>query len=265
MNRLLISRKKFTTGKKIKSARAYIAVGGLYELYINGEKIGNHRLDPLYTRFDRRNLYVTYDVTGQLRNGDNAIGVLLGNGWYNHQSKAVWDFDRAPWRNRPAFCLDLRITYSDGSVETIPTDLSWKTSSGALVFNSIYTGEHYDARLEQKGWNTPDFDDSKWRGVGLRGVPSQNVVAQQVRPIRNVLTIPAKSVNKINDKTYVFDFGQNMAGVTNIKVSGEEGTEVRIMHGERLFDNGRIDMSNIDVYYRGDKEKESFPDRYFNS
>lgn len=251
-------RKKFTTGKKIKSARAYIAVGGLYELYINGEKIGNHRLDPLYTRFDRRNLYVTYDVTGQLRNGDNAIGVLLGNGWYNHQSKAVWDFDRAPWRNRPAFCLDLRITYSDGSVETIPTDLSWKTSSGALVFNSIYTGEHYDARLEQKGWNTPDFDDSKWRGVGLRGVPSQNVVAQQVRPIRNVLTIPAKSVNKINDKTYVFDFGQNMAGVTNIKVSGEEGTEVRIMHGERLFDNGRIDMSNIDVYYRGDKEKDPF-------
>ena len=249
-------RKKFTTGKKIKSARAYIAVGGLYELYINGEKIGNHRLDPLYTRFDRRNLYVTYDVTGQLRNGDNAIGVLLGNGWYNHQSKAVWDFDRAPWRNRPAFCLDLRITYSDGSVETIPTDLSWKT--GALVFNSIYTGEHYDARLEQKGWNTPDFDDSKWRGVGLRGVPSQNVVAQQVRPIRNVLTIPAKSVNKINDKTYVFDFGQNMAGVTNIKVSGEEGTEVRIMHGERLFDNGRIDMSNIDVYYRGDKEKDPF-------
>lgn len=251
-------RKKFTTGKKIKSARAYIAVGGLYELYINGEKIGNHRLDPLYTRFDRRNLYVTYDVTGQLRNGDNAIGVLLGNGWYNHQSKAVWDFDRAPWRNRPAFCLDLRITYSDGSVETIPTDLSWKTSSGALVFNSIYTGEHYDARLEQKGWNTPDFDDSKWRGVGLRGVPSQNVVAQQVRPIRNVLTIPAKSVNKINDKTYVFDFGQNMAGVTNIKVSGEVGTEVRIMHGERLFDNGRIDMSNIDVYYRGDKEKDPF-------
>ena len=251
-------RKKFTTGKKIKSARAYIAVGGLYELYINGEKIGNHRLDPLYTRFDRRNLYVTYDVTGQLRNGDNAIGVLLGNGWYNHQSKAVWDFDRAPWRNRPAFCLDLRITYSDGSVETIPTDLSWKTSSGALVFNSIYTGEHYDARLEQKGWNTPDFDDSKWRGVGLRGVPSQNVVAQQVRPIRNVLTIPAKSVNKINDKTYVFDFGQNMAGVTNIKGSGEEGTEVRIMHGERLFDNGCIDMSNIDVYYRGDKEKDPF-------
>lgn len=251
-------RKKFAAGKTIKSARAYIAAAGLYELYINGEKIGDHRLDPLYTRFDRRNLYVTYDVTGQLRNGDNAIGVLLGNGWYNHQSKAVWDFDRAPWRNRPAFCMDLRITYSDGSVETIPTDLSWKTSSGGLIFNSIYTGEHYDTRLEQVGWNMPNFDDSKWNGVGYRGAPSQNIVAQQARPIRNVLTIPAKSINKINEKTYVFDFGQNMSGVTRINVSGEKGTEVRIMHGERLFDNGRIDMSNIDVYYRGDKVKDPF-------
>ena len=251
-------RKKFAAGKTIKSARAYIAAAGLYELYINGEKIGNHRLDPLYTRFDRRNLYITYDVTGQLRNGDNAIGVLLGNGWYNHQSKAVWDFDRAPWRNRPAFCMDLRITYSDGSVETIPTDLSWKTSSGGLIFNSIYTGEHYDTRLEQAGWNMPNFDDSKWNGVGYRGAPSQNIVAQQARPIRNVLTIPAKSINKINEKTYVFDFGQNMSGVTRINVSGEKGTEVRIMHGERLFDNGRIDMSNIDVYYRGDKVKDPF-------
>jgi len=251
-------RKKFTTGKQIKSARAYIAVGGLYELYINGQKIGNHRLDPMYTRFDRRNMYVTYDVTSQLQNGDNAIGVLLGNGWFNHQSKAVWDFDRAPWRNRPTFCMDLRITYTDGSIETIPSDLSWKTSSGALIFNSIYTAEHYDARLEQKGWNTPNFDDSKWQGVRYRATPSQNVTAQQIRPIRNVKTISAKSIKKFDDNTYLFDFGQNMAGVTCIKVSGEEGTEVRIKHGERLYENGHIDMSNIDVYYRGDKEKDPF-------
>ena len=87
-------RKEFKTGKKVKSARAYIAAAGLYELYINGEKIGDHCLAPLYTRFDRRNLYVAYDVTSQLQNGDNAIGVLLGNGWYNHQSKAVWVFDK---------------------------------------------------------------------------------------------------------------------------------------------------------------------------
>lgn len=251
-------RKKFETAKEIASARVYIAVAGLYELHINGEKIGNQRLDPMYTRYDRRNLYVTHDVTAQLQKGENAIGVILGNGWYNHQSMAVWDFHRAPWRNRPAFCLDLRITYTDGTVEIIPTNLSWKKSDSPVIFNSIYTGEHYDARLEQDGWSKPEFDDSQWQEVGLRSTPSQNITAQQLRPIRNVLTIPAKSVHKIDEKTYVYDFGQNMSGVTRIKVSGEEGTELRIKHGERLYDNGRINMSNIDVYYRGDREKDPF-------
>lgn len=251
-------RKKFEASKQIKSARAYIAAAGLYELYINGTKIGNHRLDPLYTRFDRRNLYVVYDVTPHLQHGSNAIGVLLGNGWYNHQSKAVWDFDRAPWRNRPTFCLDLRITYTDGSVETIPTDLTWRTSSGALTFNSIYTGEHYDARLEQKGWNTPAFDDSQWHGVSYRSAPSPNVTAQQAHPIRNVESHPAVSFRKIDEQTYVYDFGQNMAGVTHIRLSGERGTKVSIKHGERLHPNGRLDLSNIDVYFRGNKETDPF-------
>lgn len=251
-------RKKFNASKKIKTARAYIAVGGLYELYINGEKIGNHRLDPIYTRFDRRNLYVTYDVTPQLQNGENAVGVLLGNGWYNHQSKAVWDFDNAPWRNRPTFCLDLRIHYEDGTSEVVSTDLSWKTSTGALIFNSIYTAEHYDFNLEQKGWNTATFDDSKWHGVRYRTAPSQNITSQQLRPIRNVKTLQPKSINKIDDKTYVYDFGQNMSGVTKFVITGEKGTVVKLKHGERLSANGQIDMSNIDVYYRGDKEKEPF-------
>ena len=251
-------RKKFMAKKTIKSARAYIAVAGLYELYINGEKIGNHRLDPIYTRFDRRNLYVTYDVTSQLQDGDNVMGVLLGNGWYNHQSQAVWDFDRAPWRNRPTFCMDLRITYTDGSIETIVTDRSWRKSDSPVIFNSIYTGEHYDARLQQKGWSTPDFDDSGWHGVGYRAAPSQVLTSQQLSPIRNVLEIPAKSIKKFDDTTYLFDFGQNMSGVTKIRITGEEGTEVRIKHGERLYENGRLDMSNIDVYYRGDKEKDPF-------
>lgn len=251
-------RKEFATGKSIASARAYIAVAGLYELYINGEKIGNHRLDPMYTRFDRRNLYVTYDVTRNLQQGENAIGILLGNGWYNHQSLGVWNFHNAPWRNRPAFCLDLRITYSDGSVETIGTGLDWKTSSGPLVFNSIYTAEHYDARLEQEGWNTASFDDSEWKRVIFRSAPSQMVSAQQLQPIRNVMTLPAKTMKVLNDTTYLFDFGQNMAGVTQINVTGEEGTVVKLKHGERLSENGHIDMSNIDVYYRGDRTTDPF-------
>lgn len=118
-------RKEFRTEKKIKSARAYVAAAGLFELSINGKKIGDHKLDPTYTRFDRRNLYVTHDVTSELKNGENAIGVLLGNGWYNHQSTAVWFFHEAPWRARPNFCMDLRLAYEDGSVEIISTDNSW--------------------------------------------------------------------------------------------------------------------------------------------
>lgn len=251
-------RKQFNSDKEIESARVYIAVAGLYELYVNGERVGNQRLDPMYTRFDRRNLYVTHDVTSQLQKGENAISVLLGNGWYNHQSLAVWDFERAPWRNRSTFCLDLRITYTDGSIETIPTDLSWKKSDSPIIFNSIYTAEHYDARLEQKGWNEPNFDDSEWQEVRLRSAPSTNISAQQLRPIRNVQTFPAVDYKKINDSTYFYDFGQNMSGVTKINISGNEGTEVRIKHGERLDENGRIDLANIDVYYRGDNETDPF-------
>lgn len=236
--------------KKIKSARAYIAAAGLYELYLNGEKVGNHRLDPMYTRFDRRNLYVSYDVTAQIQAGENAVGVLLGNGWYNMQSLAVWDFDQAPWRGRPAFCLDLRITYEDGTSSVVKSDGDWKTHSGPITFNSIYTAEHYDARLEQAGWNTADFNDKKWDEVSLRASPSTNVVSQLMQPIRDVETIAAKTIKTFNDSTYVFDLGRNIAGVTQLKVEGAAGTVIRIKHGERLLPNGHVDLSNIDVYYR---------------
>lgn len=243
-------RKEFQSAKQIRFARAYIAAAGLYELYLNGEKVGNHRLDPMYTRFDRRNLYVSYDVTENLKAGRNAIGVLLGNGWYNHQSIAVWNFDKAPWRARPTFCLDLRITYTDGSVETVSSGSGWKTSFSPIISNSIYTGEHYDARLEQKGWNTIGFDDSKWRGITLRAAPSKNIVSQVMHPIRNVEEIAAKSIRKFDDTTYLFDLGRNIAGVSKIKVAGKRGTVIRLKHAERLYTNGHADLSNIDVYHR---------------
>ncbi len=251
-------RTSFETRKKIKSARAYIAAAGLYELSINGSRIGNHRLDPVYTRFDRRNLYVTHDVTTALQSGKNAIGVLLGNGWYNHQSTAVWDFHKANWRNRPAFCLDLRISYEDGSVETISTGKNWKTALSPVIFNSIYTAEHYDARLEQLNWNMAEFDDSGWKSVANRAAPSANIVAQAMHPIRNVIAIPAKSVNKINDTVYVFDLGRNISGVSEFSVEAEEGTEFRLKHSERLYENGRADMSNIDVHYRPTDDADPF-------
>jgi alpha-L-rhamnosidase len=243
-------RKTFTAPKKIQSARAYIAAAGLFELYINGAKIGNHRLDPAYTRFDRRNLYVTHDITAQMQNGGNAIGVLLGNGWYNHQSTAVWYFHEAPWRARPAFCMDIRIKYEDGSVETIITDRNWKTSLSPVIFNSIYTAEHYDSRLEQPGWNTITFNDSAWKNVFYRAAPSQNITAQALHPIRNVERIPAQSITRLNDTTYVFDLGRNISGVSEITIKAQAGTTIRLKHGERLYNTGRVDLSNIDVHYR---------------
>ena len=253
-------RKQFEASKKIRSARAYIAVAGLYELYINGEKTGNHRLDPMYTRFDRRTLYVTHDVTRQLQNGQNAIGVLLGNGWYNHQSTAVWFFERAPWRDRPAFCMDLHITYEDGSKEVIVTDRSWRTHLSPVFFNSIYTAEHYDARLEQPGWNTVDFDDSGWRRhpIILRAAPSQNIVSQQLHPIRNVERIPAQTVKKMNDTVWIFNLGRNIAGVSELRIKGDAGTVIRLKHAEILDKDGWPDMTNIEAHYRPTDDSDPF-------
>ena len=251
-------RRELTLTKKVQSARAYIAVAGLYELSINGQKVGNHRLDPMYTRFDRRTLYVTYDVTPYLQAGPNALGVLLGNGWYNHQSTAVWDFHDAPWRNRPAFCLDVRLTYADGTTETVTSGKDWKTATGPLLFNSIYTAEHYDARLAQPGWNAPGFDDSQWKAVIFRDAPSGNIVAQALVPIRNVERIPAQTVTKLNDTTYVFDLGRNIAGVSELTVRGPAGTVLHLRHGERRYPDGHVDLSNIDVHYRPTDKSDPF-------
>lgn len=258
-------RKVFSLQKKIKSARAYITAGGLFELSINGQEIGDHRLDPNFTRFDRRLLYVTHDVTEQLQSGKNAVGIILGNGWYNHQSTAVWFFDKAPWRNRPTFMMDLQITYEDGSVETISSGNDWKTSLGPISFTSIYTGEHYDARLEQPGWNTINFDDSDWQSSIIRSSPSQKIVSQTFHPIRDVETIIPVAVNKINDTTYVFDLGRNISGVSELNVRGPAGTIFYLKHGEKIYENGTVDMSNIDIHYRPTDDLDPFQTDIFIS
>ncbi|MCX6226654.1 MAG: family 78 glycoside hydrolase catalytic domain, partial [Bacteroidia bacterium] len=243
-------RKEFRPSKRIRSARIYITAAGLFELSVNGRKVGNHRLDPMYTRFDKRNLYVTFDLTSMVQPGANAIGVLLGNGWYNHQSTAVWDFHKAHWRNRPRFLMNLRLTYEDGTVETIATGPDWKASGGPVIFNSIYTAEHYDARLEQQGWDSRGFNDAGWEQAIIAPAPSGNIVAQALVPIRNVEKIPVKSMRKFNDQVYVFDLGRNIAGVSRLTIIGEKGTVIRLKHAELLDSTGMADQSNIDVHYR---------------
>lgn len=250
-------RTTFKTEKKVKTAFVYIAVAGLFEMEINGQKVGDHVLDPIYTRFDRRNLYVVHDITTQIKN-ENAISVLLGNGWYNHQSTAVWYFHEVDWRARPRFCLDLRIEYEDGSIETISSSEAWKTSLSPVVFNSIYTGEHYDATKEQPGHSTYSFNDSSWNRSWITPAPSDKITPQLMHPIRATSRIPAVSMRKLNDRHYIFDLGQNFAGVSEIRVSGKRGTVLRLKHAEILDSSGQLDMRNIEVHYRPTDESDPF-------
>ncbi|MDD7885132.1 alpha-L-rhamnosidase [Flavivirga sp. 57AJ16] len=251
-------RKTYPIKKPIKKAVAYITAAGLYELYVNGQRIGDHRLDPMYTKFDKRNLYVTYDITKVFKQGLVTLGVILGNGWYNHQSTAVWDFDKAAWRNRPRFLLNVRITYADGTTTVLHTDESWKTSLSPIVFNSIYTAEHYNAGKEQLGWDTPEFNDSHWSHSLVVKSPSNNIVAQALKPIKNVEEIKPVSIRKISDSKYIFDLGRNISGVTQLSVKGNKGTTLRLTHSEQLSDSGEIDLSNIDVHYRPKDDLDPF-------
>lgn len=252
-------RKEITTTKTIKSARAYIATAGLYEFYINGKKIGNRMLDPMFTRFDIRNLYATLDITADLQKGKNAFGMLLGNGWYNHQSTAVWLFDKTIWRNRPRCLINIKITYSDNTSETITTDETWKTADSPVIFNSIYTGEHYDARKEITNWNKPDFNDNNWKKAVVATAPSSKLVSQQMHPIRVVTQLKPIKVDKRNDTLYVFTFPRNIAGTVKLSIkNAAPGTIFRIKHAERLYKNGMLDQSNIDLHYRPTDNSDPF-------
>jgi alpha-L-rhamnosidase len=244
-------RKEITSTKTIKKASVYITAGGLYEFYVNGKKVGDRMLDPMITKFDSRNLYASLDITDYLKKGKNAFGILLGNGWYNHQSTAVWKFDKAIWRNRPRCLVNIKITYSDNSAETIVTDETWKTADSPVVFNSIYTGEHYDSRKEINNWSKPDFDDSNWNKSIIVNSPSSNLVSQQLHPIRVVAQLKPTKVNRINDTVSVFTFPKNIAGTVRFSIkNAPSGTIFKIKHAERLYKNGRVDLSNIDLHYR---------------
>ena len=256
-------RKEFKTTKKLISARVYVSGTGYYEMFINGKRVGENFLDPGYTHFDKRILYVTHDVTHLITEGDNAIAAVLGNGFYNCQSKAVWDFERARWRERPSLLSELRLVYDDGSTDIISTDESWKTNTGPYTYNNIYSGDRYDARLEETGWNTANFDDSKWSKVQPSKEPAQILVAQQMPGIRIVKEIKPKSVKSFGDKIYLFDLGENIAGVCRLSAKGEAGTTFTLRHGELLKADGRLEQGNINVYYRPEKKGEVFQEDVF--
>ena len=248
-------RKEFILKKNVKSARAYIVAAGLYELSLNGSKVGDHFLDPAFTDYGKRLLYVTYDVTHLLHEGENAVGVILGNGWYNHQPVAEWNFHKAPWRNRPSFCLNIHVQYTDGTADIITSDHSFKVAAGPITFNAIYVAENYDFRKEFQGWNTLTFDDSSWKQAVEVSSPCSNIVSQSMHPIRKTEFRKPVSLKKLSDTLYLYDFGQNWSGITEFRVQGLPGTKVKLHHGEQLDSRRkRLFDDNNTQFYQNVKE-----------
>ncbi len=222
--------------------------------------MGDHFLDPAFTNYGKRMLYVSYDVTAALSAGENVIGVMMGNGWYNHQPEAVWNFHNAPWRARPSFCLDLRLRYTDGTEETIATDGSFRVFDSPVTFNAIYVAENYDFRKDLHGWNTPGFDDSAWRPATEMEAPSAAIVSQAMHPVRITDSRRPIAVSQLSDTVYLYDFGQNWAGVTSFRVKGEPGTKVRLRHGEQLDSRGKriFDDNHLQFYHNKYEDDEIF-------
>jgi alpha-L-rhamnosidase len=205
---------------------------------------------PGYTRFDRRTLYFTYDITNFLIEGKNCIGVILGNGWYNVQTKAVWYFDKAPWRKSPRLLMNIRLQYADGTVEFISTDESWKFSEGPIRFNSLYSGEEYDARMEQENWSSVAFDDSKWENV-LKTISPGGVLSAQASPSINVIrTIKPVNIFQLGNGKYMFDMGENFAGIPHLQIQGKKGTKVTMRFGERINPDKSLDAKLISEHMR---------------
>ncbi|WP_231463769.1 alpha-L-rhamnosidase [Pedobacter sp. Leaf132] len=238
-------RKEFQSNKTVKSATASIIGLGLYELFINGKKIGEDVLKPTATDYTRNVKYNTYDVTSHIINGKNAVGAILGNGRFFAMRQ-----NEKPYKIKtfgfPKMLLNIHIVYSDGSIANIDTDDSWKgTTDGPIRTNNEYDGEEYDATKEAAGWNTVGFDDSKWAKAEFVQEPSGIIEAQMNENMRVMNTLKPVSISKLSGGRYVLDMGQNMVGWLQIKVKGLRGKQIKLRFAESLQDNGELFTSNL--------------------
>ncbi|MGF7231087.1 family 78 glycoside hydrolase catalytic domain [Arachidicoccus sp.] len=239
---LPLFRKSFSINKKIKNATVFISGLGHFELSINGKKIGDHFLDPGWVNYQRQALYVAFDVTRDLRQGQNAMGVLLGNGFYyipqvKHRYKKL-----LVQYGYPKMISRLLIEYMDGTSQNIVSDKSWKSAPSPITFSSIYGGEDYDARLELSSWNTSDFNDQNWKPVSLvAGPPALD--AQSAGPVKVENKFLPKNVIKLNDSSWVYDLGQNASGIPEIKVQGKSGNEVTLIPAELLHKDNSVNQN----------------------
>ncbi len=241
-------RKEIKVKKEVKSARLYIAGLGYSIAYINGQRVDDQMLDMPWTQFGKQIMYNTFDVTSLLRKGKNAIGVMLGNGWYNPMPINLfqqWNLRNYLTVGKPCLKAKLRITYSDGTTETAVTDESWKSGDGPVLKNSVYLGEWYDARLEQKGWTTANFNDSKWQKAKVETGPKGQLIARYIPPIRATKILKPVKITEPKPGVYLFDFGQNFAGMPRLKVSGSAGTTVTMRVGEDIHADGTLNYLTI--------------------
>jgi len=237
-------RKGFEIAKPIRSARLYATAMGAYKFWINGNVVGDQILSPGWTDYRARVVYQAYDVTANVKSGGNAIGAYLAPGWYSTPLQWLqepFNYGSTP----PALKAQLRVEHTDGSVEWVATDASWKADISPILKAEIYDGETYDARLEKPGWSTAAFSDAKWNPVEVIEPHEPAIIAQDFQPIRVDRVLKAKSVTTPKPGVYVFDFGQNMAGVARLHVQGAAGTEVQLRFAELLNSDGTIYTENL--------------------
>lgn len=233
-------RKEFFASKAIKRATVYFSGLGWSELYLNGQKVGDHVLSPPLSEYPKREYYETYEVTSLLNAGSNAMGVVLGNGRFFAPRTNALD------SGFPKLILQLRIQFADGSETNIVSDGSWKlTTNGPITANNEYDGEEYDARKEMPGWSRAGFDDSSWQPAQLVSAPGGVLSAIRQEPIRVTEEIKPISVKEIEPGVYIFDLGQNIAGWCKLKVQGPTGTRITLRHAETLMTNGELYTANL--------------------
>ncbi|MCA0755777.1 glycoside hydrolase family 78 protein [Paenibacillus sp. N4] len=235
-------RKQFNVRKGLVSARAYFTAKGLYSFYLNGVEGTDHLFTPGFTSYYKRLQYQVYDVTPFLREGSNALGVILGDGWWRGATGGANLKNNFGYK--AAFLGQLMLEYEDGSREIIGSDDSFKTSHGPLLKSDMKAGDVYDARIDIEGWNLPDYDDSSWEQVEVSEDGLVSLIATRSVPVRQKERFTPNVLRTPNGET-VLDFGQNIAGWVEMKVQGDAGTEVVLVHGEALDKDGNFTLQNL--------------------
>ena len=235
-------RKPFELKSSIQRAVLYASALGLYDAHINGQRVGDHILAPDWTDYRKRVRYQAYDVTSLLKPGNNALGALLANGWF---SGHIGNGANAFFGKVPAFAAQLEVTYADGHTETIATDDSWKSLRSPILSSDFMLGEDYDARLEVKGWDQPGLDESNWLPTTVRNESARKLEAQVMEPVREITQLKPKSVSEPKPGNWVYDLGQNMVGVVQLKISAPAGTKITLRHAEMLNPDGTLYTANL--------------------